>query len=305
MRLSFHTLDVFTSTRLAGNPLAVVCDADGLDEEVMQRLAREFNLSETVFIQTPENPSHSARLRIFTPQRELPFAGHPTIGAAALLAWLRHGDAREHEAIVTLEEEVGLVRAGVVIVPGRPLRAEFDVPRLPVELDPPGPNEPLAAALGLIPADIGFDNHRPTAFSAGVAYIFVPVRDLAALSQALPAQTLWREGALAEIGAAYLYCRETRHRDHDFAARMFAPVMGIAEDPASGSAAAAFAGVAARFEALAGPRHTFTIEQGDDMGRPSLIAVEVELDAGRPERVRIGGDCVIVARGEITLEDRP
>jgi trans-2,3-dihydro-3-hydroxyanthranilate isomerase len=301
MQLDFHTLDVFTPTRFHGNPLAVVSGADALDAAAMQAIAREFNLSETVFVAEPANPAHSARVRIFTPRRELPFAGHPTLGTAALLAYVDHGDGAEREAIVTLEEEIGLIRAGVTIMPGKPLHAAFDAPKLASEIGSPDRREDLAAAIGLMPGDIGFDNHRPTVFAAGVPYIFVPVRGLAALSRAQPVESLWRRGRLAEIGAVYLYCRETRDAANDFAARMFAPSFGTIEDPATGSAAAAFAGVAARFEALGGRRRVLAIEQGLDMGRPSLISLEIELAAGRLERVRIGGECVIVSRGALTV----
>jgi len=301
MQLDFHTLDVFTPSRFHGNPLAVVSGADVLDAAAMQAIAREFNLSETVFVARPANPAHTARVRIFTPRRELPFAGHPTIGTAAFLAYADHGDGAEREAIVTLEEEIGLIRAGVTITPGKPLHAAFDAPKLATETGAPDRREDLAAAVGLMPGDIGFDNHRPTVFSAGVPYIFVPVRGLAALSRAQPVESLWRRGRFAEIGAAYLYCRETRDPANSFAARMFSPEFGMIEDPATGSAAAAFAGVAARFEALGGQRRVLAIEQGFDMGRPSLISLEMELVAGRLERVRIGGHCVIVSKGALTV----
>ena len=301
MQLEFHTLDVFTPKRFFGNPLAVVSGADDLETDAMQAIAREFNLSETAFLKTPENPAHSAAVRIFAPSRELPFAGHPTVGAAALLALQKFGDEVEHEAIITLEEEIGLVRIGVRILPGEPIHAAFDVPKIAEELGAPGQRDDIAAAVGLTPGEIGFDNHRPSIFSAGVPYVFVPVRDLAALSRAWPVDMLWRRGCLADNGAAYLYCRETRDPACSFAARMFSPGLGMVEDPATGSAAAAFAGVIARFEALSGERHVFNLEQGADMGRPSSIILEVELSAGRLEGVRIGGDCVIVGKGELTV----
>jgi trans-2,3-dihydro-3-hydroxyanthranilate isomerase len=147
MRLSFHTLDVFTTKRFGGNPLAVVLDADALDTATMQTIAREFNLSETVFVMKPEGPAHSARIRIFTPGAELPFAGHPTVGTAALLAEVRSPAASgEQDAIIVLEEKVGPVRVGVKLRSGSATLAEFDAPRLPEEEGrPPSPHRHWAS----------------------------------------------------------------------------------------------------------------------------------------------------------------
>lgn len=300
MGLRFHTLDVFTQTALAGNPLAVVHDADGLSDARMQAIAREFNLSETVFLVTPENAAHTARMRIFTPSRELPFAGHPTVGTAALLAQLNHPQAGEHEAIITLEEEIGTVRAGVVIKPDVAPYAEFDVPQLAAQSGSVGPRADVSAALGLTEVEIGFANHRPTVYSAGVPFAFVPVRDREALSRARPITALWDAAGFTEAGGSvFVYTAETDEPDHAFSARMFAPEFGIAEDPATGGAVAAFAGVVSRYEALAAGRHILPIEQGVDMGRPSLITLELEIAAGRLKLARIGGHSVLVSSGEL------
>jgi len=161
MRLAYHVFDVFTHQRFAGNPLAVVLDADALLPARMQIIAREFNLSETVFVLKPDNPAHSARVRIFTPVTELPFAGHPTVGAAALLALLKSPvPSSNADALIVLEEEVGPVRVGVRLRAGAAPFAEFDAPRLPQESGALPAADRLAAALGLIPAEIGFENHR-------------------------------------------------------------------------------------------------------------------------------------------------
>jgi trans-2,3-dihydro-3-hydroxyanthranilate isomerase len=169
MQLPFHTLDVFSDRRFGGNPLAVVLDADGLDKERMQVIAGEFNLSETVFVQRPINPAHSARIRIFTPAAEVPFAGHPTVGTATLLAELRAPSlGGDHDALVALEENIGLVRVGVRLRRGQAAFAEFDAPKLPEETGVMPPVERLAAALSLIPSEISWANHRPTRFSAGL-----------------------------------------------------------------------------------------------------------------------------------------
>jgi len=298
-RLAFHTLDVFTDKPLTGNPLAVVHGADHLDGTAMQAIAREFNLSETVFVTKPQNPAHNAKIRIFTPGRELPFAGHPTVGTAILIAETKFGRDEQREAIVVLEEEIGPVRCGVKIVPGKASYAEFDLPKAAVEAGKAAPREKLAFALGLTPSDIGFSNHKPTLYSAGVPYAMVPVRDRDALHRAQPIAAAWRE-TFGEDGA-YLYTALPESTGRAFRARMFAPRLGIAEDPATGSAAAAFSGVVARFEGLADGRHLLPIEQGIEMGRASLITLEIEIRAGRVGAARIGGAAVTVTEGKIAV----
>lgn len=298
----FHTLDVFTDERYAGNPLAVVPDATGLEKDDMQRIAREFNLSETVFVLPPENQAHSARVRIFTPGRELPFAGHPTVGTAIFLAMQKLGTPeREEDAIIVLEEEVGPVRAGVRLKPGEAAYAEFDVPMLPEKVGAVAPNDRLAAALGLAPGDIGFENHKPTVYSAGVPFTFVPVNNLDVMGRTEPQLQHWRE-AFGENDHpnAFIYCRQTVRQDSGFHARMFAPLMGIPEDPATGAAVAAFAGVVVEFDDPPDGEHRLIIEQGYEMGRPSHIYQEIEIEGGKPFRVRIGGYAVPVMEG--TLE---
>lgn len=301
MRLKFHTLDVFTDKRFGGNPLAVVLDADGLDDLAMQTIAREFNLSETVFVLKPANPMHSARVRIFTPASELPFAGHPTVGTAALLAQLRAPDlGTDRDAIIVLEETIGLVRVGVRLRSGQPAFAEFDAPRLPEDVGSVPGHEDIAAAISLMPNEIGLENHRPTRFSAGVPFVFVPVRSLNAIARTRPVTSRW-ERAFANLGAVFVYCRETVHGSAHFHARMFAPNLGVVEDPATGSAVAAFAGVVQRFDDPPAGEHRYVIEQGFEMKRPSLINLSIELEAGKLDTVRIGGQAVRVADGEIEI----
>jgi len=297
----FVTVDVFTDRALAGNQLAIVLDSDGLNAAAMQRIACEFNLSETVFVLPPENPAHAARLRIFTPLREVPFAGHPTIGTAVILARQGASDDEERDELVALEQTVGLVRVGVVLKKDSAAFAEFDAPRLPQESELPADQNMIARAIGVMETEIGFANHKPTAFDAGLPYVFIPVRDRGTLAGALPSPELWRVvfGHEADC-AAYVYTRAT-DGDFDYEARMFDPDAGIPEDPATGSAVAGFAGVVGRFDALADGRHELKIAQGRDMGRPSLIRLEVELNAGRLHAVRIGGAVVPVSTGEISV----
>ncbi len=303
MARRYAILDVFTNRALAGNPLAVVLDAEGLSDQQMQGIAREFNLSETVFVLSANNPAHSARLRIFTPTRELPFAGHPTVGTAILLASERfRGVEGDHDAMVVLEESVGDIRCGVKLKQGAAGFAEFDTPKLAVPAAPIGEKDALAAALSLQPHEIGFENHWPSSFEAGVPFGFVPVADLSVLAKAKPDMRFWSDAfGSHDHNDAFVYCRQTKSHDAAFAARMFAPGMGIAEDPATGSAAAAFAGVIKHFDAPTDGVHFIRIEQGFDMGRPSIIDLEIDVKARELHGIRIGGQAAIVARGELFL----
>lgn len=300
MQLAFHTLDVFTTKSFAGNPLAVVLDADGLETEVMQAIAREFNLAETVFVQRPANPMHAAKVRIFTPAAEIPFAGHPTIGTAILLAELNSATVAGGEAIIALEETIGIVRVGVRRRPGEPSFAEFDSPRLPEESGTLPAVERLAAALSLIPREIGFANHRPTRFAVANSFAFVPVASLDAMAKARVSTMHWGPALSGQgLVGAYLYCKETVHTTSAFHARMFAPEMGIPEDPATGSAAVAFAGAIQRFDALPDGLHRRAIEQGFEMGRPSLVHLSLNIEAGKLATVRIGGHAIRMSEGRL------
>jgi len=293
----FVTLDVFTDTPLAGNPLAVVLDADGLDTGRMQAIAKEFNLSETVFVAPPADPRHRSSLRIFTPKNELPFAGHPTVGTAVLLALLD----QEHKpgaVLFGLEEKVGVVSCAVEILGEGRGRARFRLPRLPETwgegLDP----ERAACALGLEAADIGFDRHRPSRHGAGVPYDLVPVASLDALARAKVSSESFHEvfGGSSHP-SVYVYAREAE----GFRARMFFPAPNLTEDPATGSAAASFAGTLMQFEPLGSGEHNILIRQGVEMGRPSEISLQMTIENGALVSAEIGGGAVVVSRGELML----
>lgn len=293
MQRRFATLDVFTQRRFAGNPLAVVLDAGGLDTAAMESIAREFNHPETVFVLPPQDKAHRARLRIFTPTRELPFAGHPTVGTAVLLALQ---DRLTAGGELVLEENIGPVRCAIERADADRGRVRFALPQLPAESGPVPNNAALAAALSLAPADIAFERHRPSRWSVGNPFTFVPLAGLAAIARAKPDAASF-DIAFGGVGA-FLYCRETAEPGHDFHARMFAPHLGIAEDPATGSAVAAFAGVIARV-GLPDGEHELAIEQGYEMGRPSLIRLAMTLRDGKLTAASIGGDAVVVTQGTI------
>jgi trans-2,3-dihydro-3-hydroxyanthranilate isomerase len=294
----YKVLDVFTREALTGNPLAVVLDSEGLDAAAMQRIAREFNLSETVFVLPPRDANNVAAVRIFTPSVELPFAGHPTVGTAVLLG-LERGHGRAHQAF-SLEEQIGVVPCEVRIASGMSGQASFTVPRLPHRSGAAADAAALAAALGLEAADVGCGDHVPSMFSAGVGFTFVPLRDLAAVARAQPRPEAWPaafgEGSHA---AAFVYTAGGIAADASFHARMFAPTMGVREDPATGAAAAAFVGVVHMFEKPADGLHRYVIEQGCEMGRPSRIVVTMTVDRGALVNATVGGDAVVVASGTL------
>jgi trans-2,3-dihydro-3-hydroxyanthranilate isomerase len=298
MRRRYHILDVFTSVPLAGNPLAVVLDSAGLDTVAMQKIAREFNLSETVFVSDPADPVNFARLRIFTPTTELPFAGHPTVGAAVLLAKLQAPDLLAAQDVgLTLEEGVGLVSCSVRHRRGEAAHASFDTPLLPEPAgEAPGSAE-IAALLGLEAGDIGFGKHRPTRFSAGVPFTFVPVASLDVLGRVA------LRGTEPAIGrqAYYLYTPSGGGRAHGYRSRMLAAGLGVSEDPATGSAVAAFPGALLACEALPDGDHDCTFQQGVEMGRPSFIGLAVTIAGGRVIRAAIGGSAVMIAQGTLDL----
>jgi trans-2,3-dihydro-3-hydroxyanthranilate isomerase len=294
MRRRFVTLDVFTDRRFAGNPLAVVLDAEALADAAMQAIAREFGHPETMFVLAPGNPDHRARVRIFTPMRELPFAGHPTVGTAVLLG-LRDGTAAGGD--IVLEEGIGPVRCTLEASAGGQGSARFAVPQMPAEVGPAADDAAIAGALGLAPAEIGFGRFRPSRWSAGNPFTFVPVATLAAIARCRV--DLARFDAAFSEGHVYVFCRETREPGHGFHARMFAPGLGIAEDPATGSAAAAFTGLLAARGGLSDGEHAIVIEQGYEMGRPSLIRLAIKIAAGKLAAASIGGDAVIVTEGTI------
>jgi trans-2,3-dihydro-3-hydroxyanthranilate isomerase len=296
MKRRYVTLDVFTERRFAGNPLAVVLEAEGLDTAMMQAIAREFNLPETVFVLPAQAEKHRAKLRIFTPAAELPFAGHPTVGTAVFLGLATEASSQEF----VLEEGIGPVHCSVQATGDDRGYARFDVPRLPQRVGDTAEAAAIAAALNLGLDDLGCEDFEPGRWSAGLEFAMIPVRGLDAIGRAGINLAHWEE-AFGSLGprTVFLFCREAAEQGHAFHARMFAPHMGIPEDPATGSAAAAFAGVAARYAGLGDGERTLAIEQGYEMGRPSVIELWVRIRNGALEAASIGGNAVLVSEGRI------
>lgn len=294
--LEFHTCDVFTETRFGGNPLAIVLGADGLTDAQMQTIAREFNLSETIFVQAPANPNHTARVRIFFPTAEIPFAGHPTIGCAIHLATKAHsGDFTAH---LVLEEEAGLVPVTVTRRAGK-IVAEFTAPVLPHATEGRITPELAAAALGLRQDQIGFDSHRPNVWQGGPRFAYIPIASLDSLAAAKPHEPHW--SALmqaASVDSAYLYTRGT---DADYQARMFSPTAGIPEDPATGSASAILAAQLQAAGEIRAGETALTLRQGIEMGRPSTIGLTIQASDHGLTAIKIKGSAVPISEGRIHL----
>lgn len=294
--LPFATCDVFTDTLYTGNPLAIVEGADALTTAQMQTMAREYNLSETIFVQTPDDPDHTAKVRIFFPTAEIPFAGHPTIGCAIHLAKQRNAGA-DWDDLITLEEVAGLVPVTVACRDGQ-TRAEFTAPQLPVPLGGDTSAELIGKALGLSAGQIGYGRHVPRVWKAGPDFLFVPLAGPHALAAAKPAGAAWAEMSRNTNESVFLY---TPAGDQTFRTRMFAPDHGVPEDPATGSASAIFAA-----QLLAGgdldPEGTtaLSLVQGVEMGRPSDIGLSVDCAGGKITAIRISGSAVPVMSGQIT-----
>ncbi|TGN59735.1 PhzF family phenazine biosynthesis protein [Paracoccus liaowanqingii] len=282
--LEFFVYDVFTDRAFSGNPLAVVMGADALSGAQMQAIARQFNLSETIFVMAPRDPAHAARVRIFLPLAEIPFAGHPTIGCALHLA----GGA---DGALVLEEEAGPVP--VQIASGL---AEFAAPVLPVLSPEVVAPEAVAAGLGLEAVQVGFGAHRPCIAHAGPGFVFAPLRDLAALAGARPRGAAF-DALTGEIAKLYCYAPEGA----GFRARMFAPANGVTEDPATGSATAVLAAPLLAAGALAEGETRLPLRQGVEMGRPAELGLRITVTDGRLAQVCVSGRAVRVAEGRIRV----
>ena len=287
MMTDYLVYDVFTNSAFGGNPLAIIPDADGLPEASLQKIAREFNFSETTFV-FPATAGGDARVRIFTPTMEIPFAGHPTVGTALAL----HGLGRVGDDMVL---ELGVGPIPVSISDGR--RARF-VTEVPLQTWPGPAPDVVAKSVGLAPEMIRTDRHLPEIASVGLPFALAELTDRQALAAALPNTDAFRAFDPHWPADTHydllVYTRDGARIE----ARMFAPLDGIPEDPATGSAAAALSAYLGRLD---GASAAFEISQGVDMGRPSAISAEVTVENGAPKSVAIAGEAVKVMEGRLTL----
>jgi trans-2,3-dihydro-3-hydroxyanthranilate isomerase len=297
----YVTVNVFTEQRFRGNPLAVIPDASGLTDAQMQAIAAEFNLSETTFVLPPENPRNHARVRIFTRTAEMPFAGHPNVGTGYVLATMA-GDPPEH---YTFEEIAGLVRVHVLRdAAGAISGARIAAPRS-LSIDIGIPVEVAAACASLAEADIATLSHTPLVASVGTPFVIAEVASVEALSRAAPNLAAFRAAAerfpdMAGRFSLYLYAW-TGGEERRIRARMFAPLGGTFEDPATGSAAATLAALLTSIAPGESADLQYAIEQGVEMGRPSLIIASAVKTAEGPVSASVAGSCVPVMRGTLQV----
>jgi len=296
MDLRYHTLDVFTDRTFGGNPLGVFPDAAHLSTHLMQRVAREMNLSESVFLGPPQSGG-AARVRIFTPGVEVPFAGHPTVGSAIFLASRLDIAPADGSTTLILEENVGHVPVDVHFRTGRPVFARFTTALLPEHRPSPVSRADLARMVGLTEDDL--DPRLPVEMvSCGLPYHCIPLRSADAVGRAVLDMAAWKR-LLADSWAhhVYLLSLDAEGEGVDVRVRMFAPGSGVAEDPATGSAAAALGGYLSAADGSESASLRWTVEQGLEIGRPSLLYVEAEREAGATAVVRVGGSAVLVSEG--------
>jgi trans-2,3-dihydro-3-hydroxyanthranilate isomerase len=296
MKRRYVTLDVFSTTRFGGNPLAVVLDSEGLDDGRMQAIAREFNYSETTFVLPPKRRRNTAEVRIFTPVEELPFAGHPNVGTAFALARIGSMFGRPVGLEVAFEEKAGVVPVRILNAEGDISGAELTAPKR-LKKGSTVPPEAVAACLGLKPGDIASKHHPPVVAGVGTAFILAEVKDVAALGRIQGnAAAFARHLPVGGTSKVLAYAHAGRGA---LQARMLFPVPDVREDPATGSANAALVALLAELDPAADKLLRLKIRQGVEMGRPSLLLGEAEKQGGRVGAVRVGGNCVPVMEGLI------
>jgi len=300
MQVAFETVDVFTDRRFGGNPLAVVLDAQGLAGEQMQAIAAEFNLAETTFVLPPKDSAHTAEVRIFTPRAEVPFAGHPNIGTAFVLAKRGSIFGRAVGDRIVFEEKAGLVEIDQIKDGASPAGARLKAPQ-PLAHGEEIAADIVAKACTISEGDIETARHAPCVASCGLSFVLAELTTRSALSAARPRPDVFEQHLKADRATGILlYVRDGRN-GVDLQARMFAPLYGVPEDPATGSANVALVGLLAGLRPEADLRLDLRIAQGVDMGRPSLLEATAEKKGGRLSGLWIGGRCVPVMRGTIEV----
>jgi trans-2,3-dihydro-3-hydroxyanthranilate isomerase len=302
MRYQFYTADVFTDRPFGGNQLAVFPHAGGLTSQQMQQIAREFNLSETVFVLPPQTPAGTRQLKIFTPYAELPFAGHPTVGTAYVLSAIGEIPLDRDVTQIIFEEGVGAVPVKIFAKDGKPTYTELTAAKLPEFYSETPSSSDLAAMISLDSADLCDGEYAPQGVSCGMIFLFIPLNSRTALQKAKLDLQLW-EKLLSHtpLNNVYIFCNEPELVNSDLRARMFAPALGISEDPATGAAATALAGYLGVRDTTAQGTLTWVVEQGFEIDRPSLLKVEADKQQGKIREIRVGGASVMMSEGYLNL----
>ncbi|PCI83980.1 MAG: phenazine biosynthesis protein PhzF [Hyphomicrobiales bacterium] len=293
----FLTYDVFTNQKHSGNPLAIIPKAVDLSDLEMQKIAREFNLSETIFILPKQNDHYT--VRIFTPAQELPFAGHPTIGASIAIARIEKGNDYKGQHKIVFIEKAGTVNISLNMDPKNGDYAEFIAPKTPVEGKLGLTNAQVAEILTLEETEIGFDGHIANLFDAGNAFFTFPIKSREALSRIEVNSSAAARHIQNKFARAFYCYTAGENSKTKFSTRMFSLDWSMNEDPATGSAATSFAGAVAKHLQLADGEHNFSLDQGVDMGRPSEIRLTIIMDSAQISQVRIGGYAVPISHGEL------
>lgn len=302
MSVRYLTLDVFTDTPFGGNQLAVFPDATGIPEGALMNICREFNFSETTFCYPPDDPANTRKVRIFTPGAEVPFAGHPTVGTAAALA-LCEGALPEGHGRFRFEMGVGIVTVDVRVESPRRAWAELSVAKLP-EVGPHAPTiNTLAEILSVEASDLMGGAMSPQAVSCGLPFLIVPLKSLKALAASRIRMDRW-EQTLQRFWApeVLVVARDPEQGEHHWRARMYAPGLRVPEDPATGSAIAAFGGWLAMKEPKADGSFAWSVDQGIEMGRPSRLDVSADKIGGQVTAVRVAGRAVLMSEGRLRIE---
>jgi trans-2,3-dihydro-3-hydroxyanthranilate isomerase len=298
MQRRYITVDVFTDRAFGGNPLAVVLDAEGLSTEQMQAIATEFNYSETTFVLPPADSANDANVRIFTVRSELPFAGHPNVGTAFVLATR----APKPPARLRFEEKAGLVPIEIQTAQGKVVGSEFAAPK-PLSKGAMVDAKEAAAILSLSAADIKTDRHPPMIASVGLPFLIAEIASRDAVKRAKPDETaFWKTFPAVGADAVYFYTRDVPAAEQplDLQARMFHPgSAGLSEDPATGSATGAAAAFLGDLDGLSDGELKLRIGQGFDMGRPSLLLTRVIKKGGAVVSTHVGGNCVQIMEGTL------
>jgi trans-2,3-dihydro-3-hydroxyanthranilate isomerase len=297
-RLHYQLVDVFTNERFGGNPLAVFTNGRGLTTETMQRIAKELNLSEVTFVLPPDDPANDWKVRIFTPAVELPMAGHPTVGTSYVLAREAMVSVSESQPVIRLEEGVGVIPVTFQFAHGLPSLIQMQQPAPTYSLEFTD-RSLVASLLSLEASDLA--DFPLQEVSCGVPFLFIPVKSLAAVQKIKFRADIWEQSVQQYYGHFFVFTSETLHPTSTVHSRMFAPAMGIPEDPATGAASGPLGCYLVKYGWVKDNPANIISEQGFEMGRPSYIHIEIRQTDDAINFVGVGGECVFMGEGSLDI----
>ncbi len=301
-RLHYHKVDVFTDRAFGGNPLSVFTNGRGISAETMQLLAKELNLSEATFVLPPQNPTNHYHVRIFTPTRELPMAGHPTVGTTFILAREHMIEQKGNPTTIILEEGVGDIPVALEYEGDQPGMIWMTQPSPQFGKQATAEERTGIAAMLSLPAEALDDRYPIQVASSGVSFLYVPVRDLAAIKSVRMNLDL-NDRLASSFGTTevFVFTTEVETAGSTVHSRMFAPILGVWEDPATGSASGPLGAYLVRYGMVSDPHHIIS-EQGLEIGRPSYLHVQVDKQGDQIGTVRVGGKCHYMGEGFFELD---